>query len=80
MIPTIVERTATMLEEWSKLVLSSEAEVEVLKEFRNLTADVLAHTAFGNSYEEGKHFFNIQDQLIILAAESFRRVGIPGFR
>lgn len=80
MVPTIVECTTNMLEEWSKLVLSSEAEVEVLQEFRNLTADVIAHTAFGSSYAEGKHFFNIQDQLIRLAAELLGRVYIPGFR
>jgi len=81
MVPTIVERTANMLEDWTKLLLSSsEAEVEVHKEFRNLTADVIAHTAFGSSYAEGKHFFNIQHQLINFAAESLRRVYIPGFR
>jgi len=80
MIPTIVECTAKMLEEWSKLVLSSEAEVEVHKEFRNLTADIISHTAFGSSYEEGKDFFNMQHQLINFAVESLRRVYIPGFR
>ena len=80
MIPTMVECNAKMLGEWSKLVLSSEAEVEVHKEFRNLTADIIAHTAFGSSYEEGKDFFNMQLQLMTFAIESLRRVYIPGFR
>ena len=80
MVPTIVERTASMLEEWSKLVLSGESEIEVAKEFRNLTANVITLTAFGRSYEEGKSFFNMQDQQIALAADSVRGIYIPGFR
>ena len=79
MVPTIVERTAIMLRQWSKFVLSGEAEFEMAKEFLKLTADVITHTAFGRGYAEGKNF-NMQDQQLTLAAESFSRVYIPGFR
>ena len=80
MVPTIVERTSTMLQQWSKLVLYGEAKFEVAKEFHKLTADVITHTAFGRSYAEGKNFFNMQDQQLTLAARSFHEVYIPGFK
>jgi cytochrome P450 len=69
-----------MLEEWSKLVLSGEKEVDVRHEFRKLTADVIARTAFGSNYAEGKHIFNLQSQQMVLAAELLYSFYIPGFR
>jgi len=80
MVPTIVESTTNMLEEWSKLLLSGAEEVEVLKEFCNLTADVISHTAFGGSYAEAKNIFNLQAQQMVLTAELVRSVYVPGFR
>jgi len=80
MVPTIVESTANMLEKWGKLVLSGTEEVEVLKEFCNLTADVISRTAFGSSYAEAKHIFNLQDQQMVLTADLLLSVYIPGFR
>ncbi|KAH9290056.1 hypothetical protein KI387_034173, partial [Taxus chinensis] len=70
-----------MLDEWSKLVLSGVSELEVFKEFRNLTADIIARTAFGSSYVEGKHIFNMQAKQMDLTSELFRSVAvhIPGF-
>eukprot|EP01018_Ginkgo_biloba_P037355 Gb_13160 [translate_table: standard] len=80
MIPTIVESSANMLEEWSKSVSSGNEEIEVHKELRDLTADVIARTAFGSSYAKGKHIFNMQSQQMLLASALFRSVYIPGFR
>eukprot|EP01018_Ginkgo_biloba_P037356 Gb_13170 [translate_table: standard] len=71
MIPTIVESSANMLEEWSKSVSSGNKEIEVHKELRDLTADVIAGTAFGSSYAKGKHIFNMQSQQMLLASELF---------
>eukprot|EP01018_Ginkgo_biloba_P037351 Gb_13164 [translate_table: standard] len=80
MIPTIRESSANMLEEWSKSVSSGNKEIEVHKELSDLTADVIARTAFGSSYDKGKHIFNMQSQQMLLASELFRSVYIPGFR
>ena len=80
MVPTVVESTANMLGEWSKMLLAGAQEVEVLKEFCNLTADVISRTAFGNSYAEAKHIFDLQDQQGVLTVELARGVYIPGFR
>lgn len=80
MVPTFVNCTTTMLEEWSKLVLSGAKEVDVFEEFRKLTADVIARTAFGSNYAEGKHIFNLQNQQMALTAELLYSFYIPGFR
>eukprot|EP01018_Ginkgo_biloba_P037360 Gb_13156 [translate_table: standard] len=75
-----VESSANMLEEWSKSVSAGNKEIEVHKELRDLTADVIARTAFGSSYIEGNNIFNMQSQQMLLASELFRSVYIPGFR
>ncbi|XP_059068901.1 LOW QUALITY PROTEIN: cytochrome P450 734A1 [Cryptomeria japonica] len=80
MIPTIVKSSGNMLDKWSKLVHSGASEIEVLEEFRDLTADVIASTAFGSSFSEGKHIFDMQVKQMILTSELFRTVYIPGFR
>ncbi|XP_057870247.2 cytochrome P450 734A1 [Cryptomeria japonica] len=80
MVPTIVKTSASMLDEWSKLVLSGASEIEVQKEFNDLTADIITRTAFGSSFAEGKHIFDMQTKQMILAIELFRSVYIPGFR
>nr|ATG29999.1 CYP866A17 [Taxus chinensis] len=82
MIPTMVKSSADMLDEWSKLVLAGASELEVFKEFRNLTSDIIARTAFGSSYVEGKHIFNMQAKQMDLTSELSRSVTIhiPGFR
>ncbi|XP_059069053.1 cytochrome P450 CYP72A616-like isoform X3 [Cryptomeria japonica] len=80
MIPTIVKSSADMLDEWSKLVLSGASEIDVQKEFRELTADIISRTAFGSNFTEGKEIFDMQAKQMILTAESFSTVYIPGFR
>ncbi|XP_057870163.2 cytochrome P450 734A1 [Cryptomeria japonica] len=80
MVPTIVKSSASMLDEWSKLVLSGSSEIEVQKEFHDLTADIISRTAFGSSFTEGKHIFDMQTEQMILTTELLRSVYIPGFR
>ncbi|MCO5580866.1 hypothetical protein L7F22_034738 [Adiantum nelumboides] len=62
MTPTIIGLVASMLDAWqAKLELASgQVEVDVPKEFNTLTADIIAHTAFGSSYAEGKQVFELQ--------------------
>eukprot|EP01018_Ginkgo_biloba_P017167 Gb_41653 [translate_table: standard] len=81
MVPTVVTSAQTMLDKWMRAVTSGQKEIEAVNEFRCLTADIIARTAFGSSYVEGKHIFDLQAKQAMLAAESFRKFNvIPGFR
>jgi hypothetical protein len=53
-------------------------EIDVHIEFRALTADIISHTAFGSSYNEGKEVFELQRELQEMAAKAERSVFIPG--
>ena len=57
---------------------SGEIEVDISKEFRELSADVISHTAFGSSYKLGKEVFQTQHELVALNMASFFDVQIPG--
>ena len=69
-----------MLEEWSAMGEKGEVEIEVSEWFQTLTEDVITRTAFGSSYEDGKAIFRLQAQQMVLAADAFQKVFIPGYR
>eukprot|EP00249_Psilotum_nudum_P006604 c19925_g2_i1 orf=139-822(+) len=53
MIPAITTCTSAMFENWQCQIDadgSGTKEIDVLEEFKTLTADIIAHTAFGTSY------------------------------
>ena len=77
----MAQRVTDMLDEWSAISTSSgEIEIEVCEWFQTLTEDVITRTAFGSSYEDGKAIFRLQAQQMVLAAEAFQKVFIPGYR
>ncbi|TKW40733.1 hypothetical protein SEVIR_1G265100v4 [Setaria viridis] len=55
-----------------------EATVEVGHQFKELTADVISHTAFGSSFRQGKEVFLAQRELQHIAFASFNKVRVPG--
>lgn len=70
-----------MLEKWSAMGgEKGEVEIEVSEWFQTLTEDVITRTAFGSSYEDGKAIFRLQAQQMVLAADAFQKVFIPGYR
>lgn len=70
-----------MLDKWSAMSTNTgEIEIEVCEWFQTLTEDVITRTAFGTSYEDGKAIFRLQAQQMVLAAEAFQKVFIPGYR
>ncbi|PKI75712.1 hypothetical protein CRG98_003855 [Punica granatum] len=79
MVPVVTTSVMNMLEEW-EVSKSGEFEVEVSEWFQALTEDIITRTAFGVSYEEGKAIFKLQSQQMLLAAEAFQKVFIPGYR
>ncbi|MCO5605445.1 hypothetical protein L7F22_059629 [Adiantum nelumboides] len=82
MTPTIIGVVASMFDAWqAKLQLASgQVEVDVRKEFNTLTADVIAHTAFGSSYAEGKQVFELQYEQRRIFGQLQGTIGIPGSR
>ena len=71
-----------MVEQWSTSNMSSsgEVEIDVSECFQTVTEDAITRTAFGRSYDDGKAVFQLQTQQMVVAAEAFRNVFIPGYR
>uniref|UniRef100_A0A7N0TEW2 Cytochrome P450 n=1 Tax=Kalanchoe fedtschenkoi TaxID=63787 RepID=A0A7N0TEW2_KALFE len=80
MVPVVAGRVSEMLDRWSDISQQEGREIEVSDWFQNLTEDVITRTAFGSSYEDGKAIFGLQNQQMLLAADAFRKVFIPGYR
>ncbi|KAK4798013.1 hypothetical protein SAY86_030339 [Trapa natans] len=83
MVPVVTTSVIKMLEKLELAMASSksgEVEVEASEWFQGLTEDIITRAAFGISYEEGKAIFRLQSKQMVLAAEAFQKVSIPGYR
>ncbi|KAE8680971.1 CYP734A1 protein [Hibiscus syriacus] len=81
LVPVMAQRVTEMLEQWSAMLTDSgDIEVDVCEWFQILTEDVITRAAFGISYEDGQAVFRLQAQELVLAAETFQKVFIPGYR
>ena len=54
-------------------------EIDVHEQFRILTADIIAHTAFGSSYEDGSLVFKLQQEQQLFLKKQ-RLMLMPGYR
>ncbi|KAK7328384.1 hypothetical protein VNO77_22489 [Canavalia gladiata] len=80
LIPMVATSVVDMLEKWKAMAEKGEVEIEVSDCFQTLTEDVITRTAFGSSYEDGKVIFRLQAKQMLLAADAFQKVFIPGYR
>lgn len=83
MIPTMAACTDSMLNDWVTQIekeASGRKEIDVHVEFKNVTADIIAHAIFGSSYAEGKQVMHMQHEQLILWEEIFNTVYIPWLR
>ncbi|KAI5057311.1 hypothetical protein GOP47_0027326 [Adiantum capillus-veneris] len=81
MTSTMISCIFKMLDNWESEVGSLGCkEIDVHQQFKVLTADIIAHTAFGSSYEEGKLVFKLQQEQQLLLSKLARSIYIPGSR
>ncbi|KAL4318692.1 hypothetical protein GQ457_18G011930 [Hibiscus cannabinus] len=81
LVPEMTQRVSEMVDQWSAMLSDSgDIEIDVCEWFQTLTEDVVTRTVFGISYEDGKAIFRLQAQEMVLAAETFQKVFIPGYR
>lgn len=81
MVKRMAGCTSTMLNNWQEMVAQADShgkEIDVHKEFIALTADIISHTAFGSSFNEGKEIFQLQRELEKMAFEAEHSIWIPG--
>lgn len=77
MVPEMSSSVETMLEKWKQF---EGREVDVYKEFGLLTTEVISRTAFGSSFGEGKHIFDMVAKLTKITVKNVYTVRFPGIR
>lgn len=73
--------TITKLDEWKNQVVAAEDHchsIEMNGEFKELAADIIAHTAFGSSYAQGREVFEAQKELQNYCVAAHTDIFIPG--
>ncbi|KDP35172.1 hypothetical protein JCGZ_10706 [Jatropha curcas] len=83
MTKKMADCTIAMLEGWKNQPLEAYKETQCMKiemsqEFIKLTYDIIAHTAFGSSYGQGKEAFNAQKELQKCCVAANSAFFIPG--
>ncbi|KAK8943474.1 Cytochrome P450 734A1 [Platanthera guangdongensis] len=70
-----------MLEQWKEENEGRRVfEIDVHKQLHNFTADIISRVAFGNSYDECKRIFQLQDEQMHHVSRAIWHIYIPGFR
>lgn len=77
MVPEMSSSVLKMLERWKTY---QGKEIDVFREFGLLTTEVISRTAFGSSYIEGKHIFEMVAKLTEITVRNVYKVKIPGIR
>lgn len=81
MIPAFSTSCCDLISRWKNLLSHRGlCELDIVPEFHILTADVIARTAFGSSYEEGKKIFALQKEQAKLVLEAYYSIYFPGLR
>ncbi|CAN6179347.1 unnamed protein product [Urochloa humidicola] len=81
MAGTMAACAGEVVRDWEARALGAgagEVTVEVGRQFTELTADVISHTAFGSSYRRGKEVFMAQRELQGIAFAAINSVRVPG--
>ena len=79
MLPTMNACTSAVMEKWMGPIEQGHP-IDVHKEFSNLTADIIARTAFGSSYADGERVFELQHEQQIIMDKLLLTPYFPGSR
>ncbi|KAK8987962.1 hypothetical protein V6N11_065566 [Hibiscus sabdariffa] len=74
MIPAVIASVETMLAQWQG---QEGKEMDVSKDFRLLTSEVISRTAFGSSYLEGEKIFAMLNKLSIIMSRNVFKTRTP---
>ena len=77
MIPTMIECGEKMIEGWKN---HEGKELDVYKELKVYTLDVISRTAFGSSYQQGLNIFHMLQQLTDLSIRNGYKIKLPIIR
>ncbi|XP_038710572.1 cytochrome P450 CYP72A219-like [Tripterygium wilfordii] len=81
MVPEFSASCCDLINRWNNIVSDKgSTELDVAPELQNLAANVIARTAFGSSYEEGKEIFELQKEQARLILEAHFGFYFPGYR
>ncbi|KAL8106051.1 cytochrome P450 CYP749A22-like [Apium graveolens] len=75
MIPEMSTSVETMLQRWRD---NEGKEIDVYKEFGALTTEVISRTAFGSSFSDGKHIFEMVAKLTDITVRNIYTTRFPG--
>lgn len=74
MVPEMSASVEKMLEKWK---FDEGEEIDVHKEFGLLTTEVISRTAFGSSYAQGKHIFQMVANLTAITVRNVYKIKLP---
>nr|GLL28171.1 cytokinin hydroxylase [Ipomoea trifida] len=73
----MVESAKNMVERWAAMMNSGSLEIDVEREITSTTAEIIAKTSFGISYEKGQKVFDKLRAMQMTLFKSARFVGVP---
>ncbi|KAJ1397989.1 Cytochrome P450 [Sesbania bispinosa] len=77
MISRMAACTISMVDKWKSEAIEAKT-IEMNEQFRQLSADIIAQTAFGTSFLQGREAFNAQTELQKCIVASSSDIFIPG--
>ncbi|XP_061345035.1 cytochrome P450 72A68-like [Gastrolobium bilobum] len=81
MLPAIFKSCYDMISKWEDMLSSDgSCEMDVWPSLQNLASDVIAQTAFGSNYEDGRRIFQLQKEQAELTMKIIMKIFIPGWR
>ncbi|CAJ1957814.1 unnamed protein product [Sphenostylis stenocarpa] len=80
-LPLFFQSCTDLVSKWERMLSpDGSCEIDAWPFLQNLTSDVVARSAFGSSFEEGRRIFQLQREQANLLIQDLFKVTIPGWR